>query len=419
MICYYYPPLTDVGCKRSVAFSKYFKKHGWNPYVLSVKNPDKTYCSLGNDKPPAGIHTEYTYSLFNIYKFFGKLNGIFSRIFKLFSIKIQRNYFYDFFCIPDCFIGWIPLATIKALSLIKKYHIDIIYISCTPFSSAIIGFPLKYLSNKPLVIDFRDPFALEEISTILRKPKIRNKIDKLIEKNIIKNADIFIVTSNEIKEMYDKQYPQAKNKTFTIYNGFDTELILKNRQIEKYQKFTIIYTGEFYFYALDSEIFFEGLSILKKKGRLTKNNFQFLFYGNGKSKIQQLSKKYEVERIVSANARVPYKNVLAALRSSHLQLLRIIKPMISTKLFEGIPLNLPFLATIPTGEVEEIIKKYSPSSYIITEESAEKVANAILDAMVKYEQYEIMDNHVSEFLKNFSRENLTQKLMRLIEERLG
>jgi hypothetical protein len=122
---------------------------------------------------------------------------------------------------------------------------------------------------------------------------------------------------------------------------------------------------------------------------------------------------------VSANARVPYKNVLAALRSSHLQLLRIIKPMISTKLFEGIPLNLPFLATIPTGEVEEIIKKYSPSSYIITEESAEKVANAILDAMVKYEQYEIMDNHVSEFLKNFSRENLTQKLMRLIEERLG
>jgi len=28
----YYPPLVDVGCKRSVAFSKYFKKHGWNPF---------------------------------------------------------------------------------------------------------------------------------------------------------------------------------------------------------------------------------------------------------------------------------------------------------------------------------------------------------------------------------------------------
>jgi hypothetical protein len=44
MLCYYYPPLTDVGSKRSVAFSKYFKKHGWNPCVLSVTNPDRAYC---------------------------------------------------------------------------------------------------------------------------------------------------------------------------------------------------------------------------------------------------------------------------------------------------------------------------------------------------------------------------------------
>jgi len=28
MICYYYPPIADVGSKRSIAFSKYFKKNG-------------------------------------------------------------------------------------------------------------------------------------------------------------------------------------------------------------------------------------------------------------------------------------------------------------------------------------------------------------------------------------------------------
>ena len=55
MICYYYPPLADVGCKRSVAFATFFKKFGWSPYVLSVKNPDKAYCSLGNEKIPEGI----------------------------------------------------------------------------------------------------------------------------------------------------------------------------------------------------------------------------------------------------------------------------------------------------------------------------------------------------------------------------
>ena len=57
MVCYYYPPVTDVGSKRSVAFSKYFKKNGWSPSVLSVKNPDRYYCSVGHDVPPDGVPT--------------------------------------------------------------------------------------------------------------------------------------------------------------------------------------------------------------------------------------------------------------------------------------------------------------------------------------------------------------------------
>jgi hypothetical protein len=69
MLCYYFPPLADVGAKRSVAFSKYLKKHGWNPHVLSVKNPDKYTCSIGNEKPPAGVATEYSFSVINPYIF--------------------------------------------------------------------------------------------------------------------------------------------------------------------------------------------------------------------------------------------------------------------------------------------------------------------------------------------------------------
>jgi hypothetical protein len=87
MVCYYYPPLLDVGCRRSVAFSKYFKKYGWNPVVLSVKNPDKTYCILAKERPPPGIVTEYSYSVFNLRTIFGKLNGFFTKTLK--SVKIE------------------------------------------------------------------------------------------------------------------------------------------------------------------------------------------------------------------------------------------------------------------------------------------------------------------------------------------
>ena len=95
--------------------------------------------------------------------------------------------------------------------------------------------------------------------------------------------------------------------------------------------------------------------------------------------------------------------------------MRIVKPAISTKLFEGITFNIPFLATIPPGEVQDIIKEYSPSSYIINDESHEKVAEAILEARERYKRKHIKYNKTKEFLQTFSRENLTIKFIKIIE----
>ena len=421
MVCYYYPPLTDVGCKRSVAFSKYLKKHGWNPYVLSVKNPDRAYCSLGNDEPPPGIPVEYTYSIVNVYKILGKANGLLSRILRLFGAKPKRNYFYDVFCIPDYFWGWIPLSIVKGYGIIKKYNVDIIYISCTPFSSGITGVILKKITKKPLVIDFRDIFALEVkgLEKVYGGPRFRKRIDQWIANQILDNADIFIVVTEEMKELYLKQYPQIQDKIFTVYNGFDSDNSLSGERRVKYPKFTITYAGDFYSYASESEVFFEALALLKKNERISKDDFQFLFYGDGKDEISVRAGKHAIEDLVEANNRVPYQEMINVIAQSHLQLLRVLKLAVPTKISDGIATNVPFLATIPHGEAESIIKRYSPSSYIITEESSEKVAEAILDAINKYKKNRIEDNKVGFFLEKFSRENLTLKLMEIIEERLG
>jgi glycosyltransferase involved in cell wall biosynthesis len=419
MLCYYFPPVSDVGSKRSVAFAKYFRKHGWNPYVLSVKNPDKVYCSIGNEAPPEGVPTEYSGSLFNPFKLISYADTALIKVLKLLGVKLKFNYFYSLFCIPDHFIGWIPLSVYKGLKIIKKHNSDFIYVSCTPHSAAITGIILKYLSGKPLILDLRDPYSLGVIYSFINTPRFRRKIDRILQKYFIKKADIFIVNNEDTRKAYINEYPQLESKIVAIHNGFEAENLNNFNQDlatkrEKFDKFTIAYTGEFYLYALSPDSFFGGLSELKKRGVINENNFQFLFYGDGKYKIDEIAKKYNVADMVVTNKRIPYKEVLQVLSKSHLQLLRIVKPMISTKLFEGIPMNLPFLATIPEGEVEAIIKKYSPSSFIVTEESSEKVAEAILNALIAYKNNQIGDNYVEEFLDVYSRENLTLKLMDVI-----
>ncbi len=205
-------------------------------------------------------------------------------------------------------------------------------------------------------------------------------------------------------------------------NGFDFRYLV-NDELPKFGKFTIIYAGLFYFFDKRNDIhtdaFFGGLARLKSSGDFSRGNFQFLYFGEEKEQIYEIAKSYSVEDLVVCSERKPYKEILQDIKMSHLQLLRISKPMISTKLFEGIALNIPFLATIPSGEVEEIVKKHSPASQVITENSPEKIAVAILKARYDYKSGHILANRIEEFMQNYSRENLSLRLMKIIRENLS
>jgi glycosyltransferase involved in cell wall biosynthesis len=359
------------------------------------------------------VHTEYSYSILNIYWIINNAHALLAKILGLFGKNNIRNYFYDFICIPDHFIGWIPHTCIKGNRLIKKNNIDVIYVSCTPHSTAITGIVLKKLSGLPLIIDYRDPYYLNSGP----ESCIRDKIDRKIQSIFLNHADIVIVNNEGTRKLYVEQYPMVKDKIFAVHNGFDAENMPAQTE-KKYEKFTIIYTGEFYFGLIPADLFFRAIAHLREQGSINNQNFQFLFYGDGTYEVKRLCEKYGISDLVAVSKRIPYEDVLTALSRSHLQLLRILKPMISTKLFEGIPVNVPFLATIPSGEAEDIIRKYSPSSYIISGQSYKDVAGAITDAMSKYSSGQIEDNNVQGFLQEFSRENLTLKLMNIIDDYL-
>jgi hypothetical protein len=416
MLCYYFPPLLDVGCKRSVGFAKYLQKHGWAPYVLSVKNPDRHYCMVGNESPPPEIPVTYTSSLLNASWILGKCNGLTAKILKRCGFELKCDLFHDLFSIPDRFIGWVPGAILKGYRIINRQNIDYIYVSCPPFSSALAGSALKRLSGRPLVVDFRDPYCTGN-PYALDRIGFRRKVDSWVEKIIIEAADVLIVSTEEVRKGYLQAYPELTYKTFTIHNGFDHEAA-PSAKPDKLAKFTIVYGGNMYLDRIDSTSFFEALALLKQKRKISSDDFQFLYFGIDKEKVSEIAEHFALRDLVTAKSSIPHQEMLKILHKAHLQLLRIVKPMISTKLFEGIAMNLPFLATIPDGEVAGIIGEYSPSSRIVNEDSAELVADSILMAMQDYRCGLIESNHVAEFLDYFSRENTTTRLESIIEKKL-
>jgi len=418
MICYYFPPLTDVGSLRSVHFAKYFRQYGWTPLVLTVANPDRAYCAVGTEGPPDGVHVELSRSLVNPYKILGKINGLAARLLRLLGIDLARNRLYDLFCIPDIFLGWIPLTVLKAIDMAQRFDVDAVYVSCTPFSSAVIGAVVKRRTQKPLIVDFRDPYALEERADLFDIPAYRRSIDRRIEGWVLRIADAFTTTTEETRDGYMRQYPEFRGKMHTVYNGFDAT-DAPGSSLDKYDTFTISYTGDFYLYteksALFAGAFFDGLSRLLDQGAISPDSFRFLFYGDGFSSIERLAREHRVHSIVHASGRIPRKDAIEAIARSHFSLLRIIPPMISTKLFEVISLGTPFIATIPHGEAEEIIRTYSPASYIVTEPDGEAVAAAIRDGMERYRVGNLPPNDVKGFSDHFSRERGAKRMMEIID----
>jgi glycosyltransferase involved in cell wall biosynthesis len=416
MISYYYPPLADVGGLRALGFSRYLPELGWEPYVLSVKNPDRNSTIPGGDPVPEGVRAYYTRSVFHLSWITGKANGLLSRILKLFGIKLEHPLIKDLVCIPDEYIGWIPLTFLKGLRLIRKHRIDVIYVSCKPFSSSIIGMLLKLATRKPLVVDFRDPvspdYALSGDPYYVKFPVFR--LIARIEETVLRRADKLLLTTRETQEQYDSFFPFIKGRTAVIYNGFFDDLI--SSPGEPFQKFTIVYSGNFYNLLIPIDPFFKAMRQLTAAEPGLKGRIEFLYVGARERWLQAMIDRYELHDVVRVLGRVSREESIATMGRASLLLLRIVPGKITTKLFEGLAAGPPLLALINQGEAADIIREYALSSYYIVKPySAAEIEAAIKDAYGKWTDGTLARGRNMKFHEDFDKRTLTARFASVID----
>jgi len=148
IISYYWPPAGGPGSQRAVKFAKYLPQFGWQPIILTVLSGEFPYIdsTLTNDlSPKTKVFRTTAIEPYALYKILTSRNkeeklpvslltqdkkGITERL----SFWIRTNFF-----IPDARIGWIPSAVKKALDIIKKENISLVFTTSPPHSLQIIG----------------------------------------------------------------------------------------------------------------------------------------------------------------------------------------------------------------------------------------------------------------------------------------
>lgn len=239
-IAYLFPPIANSGTQRPLKFAKYLPSFGWKPVVLTAANTGEHQRDPGllAELPPdvavvrVPMLNEQIGSLAAGLGF-GTAAG--KRIGSGLSWRLRKH-----FQCPDLYALWRPTARRAALRIFEQSGFDAIYATGFPWTSLLVGHDVARMTGRPLVADFRDPWASEDV---FRNGHLPYDVEIALERQVVHRANRVLTVSPTLTRRMRDAHPEVEGSRFvTIHNGFDpTDLIAPAP--ERHAAFRIVYTG--------------------------------------------------------------------------------------------------------------------------------------------------------------------------------
>lgn len=433
IISYYWPPAGGPGVQRWLKFVKYLPDFGWEPTVFIPENPSYPIVdeTLQKDVPKnlKMIKTKI-WEPYQLAEKFGKDNKKFkagqfdvgenqSWKAKL-SIFVRGNFF-----IPDARVFWVKPSVEFLEKYLKVNHYDVLVTTGPPHSLHLIGLGLKKkFPDLKWIADFRDPWTEISYYKHLKLTKIADKKHRKLESEVFKNADITLATSYTDAENFRKNGANA----FCITNGFDVDASTTLSMTEENSKtlplsnsttkFTLSYIGVLE-QLRNPEILWETLNDLVQENADFKNDFELKFVGRLDDKILQ---KIESSALKNNLTNLGYQTHDVALK--HMQDSTVLlmtnfpqessKGIIPGKIFEYLATGKTILSFGPKdADVEKILNETKAGKHFGYDEK-ENLKKFILESYQNWKSGSLNQN--AENIEQFSRKNLTQKLVDLMNK---
>lgn len=419
IITYYWPPAGGPGVQRWLKFVKYLPDFGVQPIVYVPENPTYPIVDEGLQKDVSDQAIILKNSIFEPYQLASFLSksstqkissGIIPAIkkqtlFQRLLLWIRGNIF-----IPDARYLWVKPSVRYLKEYIKENQIDTIITSGPPHSLHLIGLQLKKELPITWLADFRDPWTTIGYHKALKLSSYAKKKHKRLESEVLKSADVIIVTSKTTKE----EFKTLTSKPIeVITNGYDTENVAKQTLDEK---FSLAHIGSF-LSDRNPIVLWEVLSELVNEIADFKLHFQLKLIGKVSQEILDTITRYNLQDYVLNLGYVSHQEALEHQRKSQVLLLIEIdspetKSIIPGKVFEYLVSERPIIAIGPEGsDFAEIITSTNTGVFFTYDEK-DKLKKTISSYFELY-----LDNKLKVYpvgLQQYSRKALTEQLSQLL-----
>jgi glycosyltransferase involved in cell wall biosynthesis len=403
VVAYHYPPVGGGGVFRSLKFTKYLPQFGFRPYVLTVKN------SMYTPKDPTLVR-EIPPEV--------KVTATFSFEHRILRASRLLNIDPEWFFITDVNLGWLPFAVHAGTRIIKQENIDVIYVSVPIWTSLLIGYLLKKKTQKPIVIDFRDPWT---INPFRKTPtKFHARIDDYLERRVLASADYVITVSQPYRRRLIEKYPFLKNKCEVIMNGFDPDdfKYLKRQPLQ--DKFRIVHAGSLYGLRTPKH-FLRALQELVQEKPYLRKQIEVQFVGNYGKETPVIVDKLGLNDLVRFIGFMSHEKSLGLMVNSHVLLLIVAvggyetSGIVTGKLFEYLFSGRPILALAPKNSIVANIIQSANAGLVVSSDT-EAIKNGILEFYKQWTERKLAATTNTAVIERYNRKVLTHKLAQIFEK---
>ena len=224
-------------------FAKYLPHFGWKPLVIAhggmadnvsgVMDP-----TLLKDLPPEHV-VRYT----------ALMQGEKDQYY-----RAQKKWRQPLFA-TDPMAWWAAPAARMGMELAGVHKPSAIFVTMSPFTASVAGMELKQRMGLPLVLDLRDPWALDETRIYSTRWHARRDWHKMYE--ALAAADLVIMNTPEAARAVEEEFgagrpadapgPRVKARVISITNGYDAEDFGKSQpQYAPQDVLRIVHTGMFH-----------------------------------------------------------------------------------------------------------------------------------------------------------------------------
>jgi glycosyltransferase involved in cell wall biosynthesis len=322
--------------------------------------------------------------------------------------------------IPDKYVGWYPFALWTAYQQMRKSKSEVIYAVGQPWTSFFVGYTLKLLSGKPLVIDFMDPWASRSQAWDHDKPKVLNRIAARLENFIVPRADFVVANTEELAEDFRSRFRLPPEKLGVITCGFDPADFQSLPDKHGGDVLVITHTGSCY--GLRSPVnLLRAVKTLIDGGRLPRGAIRLNFIGYvpvNQPELAALLADPVISEAVHIESWVPHATALEYLSRSDVLLL--LQPglqlVVPAKLYEYAAIGRPILALAELdGAVARVVSE-DRLGVTVDNDDVQGIAREIERLFGEFRQRRLMAGYTTSDVARYSVENLAAALSDILHQ---